>query len=265
MKMKKLITASLILIALILNANLSSAQTAGTLTCAFTTVSTGGYTPKNCLAAWIETSSGTFIKTKFKYTSNSNVDHLATWVSKSGQNVVDAITGSTRTTNGLLTLTWNGTDVSSAIVTDGTYKVWIEFAWASSLTTGKTVQSFSFTKGATADHQTGTATANLTGITLDWVPNTVGINENPDQKAFMVYPNPVTNLSSIIYTINELSDVTISLYDISGKLVKVLTDENQKAGSYSVAINNYIKLKSGIYFVKMNTGKEQYSQRILVL
>lgn len=265
--MKRKITLLFIVIVMISSQLMLSktihAQTAGILTCTYTTVSSGGYTPKNCLAAWIETSSGTFIKTKFKYCSNSNIDHLTTWSGKSAGNVVDATTGSTRTVNGAMTLLWNGTDVASAIVADGVYKVWIEFSWASSLTTGKTTQSFSFTKGATADHQLGTATANLTGITLDWAP-AVGISEIQDKEIFSVSPNPITSESTINYSLSALSDVTISLYDICGKLVDVLIDDMQYAGSYSLPLSRNANLKAGIYFVKMNTGKTQHTSRILI-
>ncbi|MEI8201433.1 MAG: T9SS type A sorting domain-containing protein [Bacteroidota bacterium] len=262
--MRKKITFSLAILALFFSVGLS-AQTAGTLTCVYTTVSSGGYTPKNCLAAWIETSSGTFIKTKFKYCSSGNYDHLATWTGKSGQNVVDATSGSTRTANGLMTLVWNGTDVSSALVADGTYKVWIEFAWASSLTTGKTVQSFSFTKGATADHQAPADLTNLTGITLDWAPASgAGIEDQQAKPAFTVAPNPVTNQSMIKYSITEFSDVTVSLYDISGRLVDVLLDDNQTAGNYSLPLSSKGNVKAGVYLVKINTGKTQQTQRIIV-
>jgi len=267
--MKKKITFILLVVILMispvfLNQDLY-AQTAGTFTCSYTTVSTGGYTPKNVIAVWIETNSGTFVKTKLKYCSNGNLDHLATWTGKSGLNVVDAITGSTRTANGAMTFVWNGTDVSATLVADGTYKVWIEFAWASSLTTGKTVEPFSFTKGATADHQTPVSSANITGITLDWVPAGVGIIEKQDKEIFSVSPNPINNQTTINYSLIDLSDVTISLYDVTGKLMTVLSDGNQNAGNYSLPLNLKAKVKPGVYFVKMNTGKTQHTERVLLL
>ncbi len=235
------------------------AQTTGTLTVHFTTSSSGGYSPKNLLAAWIETSSGTFIKTKFKYCKSSNLNHLSTWTSKSGSNTTDAVTGSTRTSNGALSFIWDGTDVSAAIVTDGPYKVWLEFAWAEN---SKTVQSFSFAKGISADHQTPASTTNFSGITLDWVPTNMGISDNQNKSLFSIYPNPITNQSTINYTLNYLSDVTISIYDINGKLINVLVDENQIPGTYSLPL--LLKEKAGIYFVKLYTGKTQQIQRILI-
>jgi flagellar hook assembly protein FlgD len=239
------------------------AQTPGTLTCTYTTTFTGGgWGTKNCLAAWIETSSGTFIKTKFKYSKSGDLDHLGTFTSKPNyNNYIDAMTGNSRATNGLMTLIWNGTDLSTAVATDGVYKVWIEMAWGSSLTTGKTVQSFSFTKGTATDHQTG-ATTNFTGVTLDWVPTYVGLEENKSELNFSVTPNPVTNQSTINYSLNDMSDVTISLFDINGKRVRVLLDKNQNAGNYNLPFHSDVN--PGVYFVKMYTGNTQHTERILI-
>jgi flagellar hook assembly protein FlgD len=266
--MKTKLLQSLLLTALFISpflfSNTSQAQTTGNLSVSFGTTFTGGsYGTKYLLAAWIETSGGTFIKTKLRYAKSSNLDHLATWTGKSGGSVVDAISSTTRPAPETLTFTWNGTDVSTAVVTDGTYKVWLEMAWGSSLTTGKTVQSFSFTKGVAADHQTG-ATTNFTGVTLDWVPTFVGIADNQPKETFSITPNPVNSQSTINYSLNELSDVTVGLYDVSGKLVKVLCDENQAAGNHNLPLSLSASVKPGIYFVKMNTGKTQHTQRILV-
>lgn len=264
MKQKKLhlMILTAIMISQLFLGSTAKSQTAGTLTCSYTTVSSGGYSPNNCLACWIERADGTFIKTKVKASKSSNFDHLATWTSQpSYNNYVDAVSGNTRT-NGLLTITWNGTDLSTNIVTDGTYKVWVEFAWASSLTTGKTVQSFSFTKGPAADHQTPANMTNFTGITLDWVPLGVGIDENSDQQNFSISPNPVNASSTINYSLLHTEDVTISLYDINGKLVKVLCDQNQTAGNYSLPLS--ANTKPGVYFVKIYTGRTQHTERILI-
>ncbi len=236
-----------------------NAQTNGSLTFSVTTTSTGNYSPRHVVAIWIEKADGTFIKTKLKR-ANTRVQWLNQWVTKSGQNVVDAITGSTINAHQTENIVWNATDVNAAVVPDGDYKLWIQMAWAN--TNGPTY-SIPFTKGATAVYLNPANQTNFTNMSLVWTPNTTGINENNAVKLFSVYPNPISNQSKINYNLKENSDVTISLIDINGKLIKVLADENQKAGSYSLQINN--DLKSGVYFVKMNTGKAQFTERIVVL
>ncbi|MCX6230122.1 MAG: DUF2271 domain-containing protein [Bacteroidetes bacterium] len=264
MRRKFTISLSIAILAIFFINVQSFAQTAGTLTCNFTTASTGGYSPKHCIAVWIETNSGTFIKTKYKMCSSGNYDHLSTWTGKSGSSIVDATAGSTRTANGALSIVWNGTDVAAAVVADGVYKVWVEFAWASS---SKLVTSFSFTKGSVTDHQAPadytSGTGSLTAITLDWVP-AVGVADVQKPADFTIYPNPVTNQSKINYTLTSIADVTISLFDVTGKLINVLFDENQAAGTYSLPISTEGRLTPGVYFVRMNTGRTQHTEKIII-
>jgi len=87
-------------------------QTAGTFTFSFNSVAHNSrYGAKHVVAVWLETSSGTFIKTKLRQSSGGTVDHLGNWRSKSNSNVVDAITGATLTYYSLISVVWDGTDV----------------------------------------------------------------------------------------------------------------------------------------------------------
>jgi hypothetical protein len=183
------------------------------------TTSSGGYSPKHLVAIWIENSTGTFIKTKVKYSSSSNYDHLGNWTGKSAQNTVDATTGATLNTHGTVTFTWNGTNVAGAQVADGIYKVWVEMAWASSLTTGKTTTSFSFTKGTSPDHQTPANLTNFANITLDWVPagNPLTLTTNAITGSPFCAGSPISIGFSIASgTVNAGNIFTAQLSDASG-------------------------------------------------
>ena len=157
------------------------AQTAGTLTFTFTQVA---HSPcyqsnYNVLAAWIETSSGTFVKTKLRYCCGGNtLDHLPTWSVNAGgtssnssaANKTDATTGSTLHGFGTKTFTWDGKNVNGTsngtLVADGTYKVAIQETWNHG--GGNTVTTYyTFTKGPAADHQTPATDANFSTISLD--------------------------------------------------------------------------------------------------
>ncbi len=238
-----------------------NAQTLGSLNFTVTTTSTGNYSPKHVLAIWIEKADGTFVKTNLKK-ANARVQWLNQWVAKSGSNVVDAVTGSTINTHQTESITWNATDVNGSVVADGDYKLWVQMAWANS--NGPTF-SIPFTKGANSVHLTPANQTNYLNMVLDWTPNTTGISENLKQTLFSVFPNPFNNKTAINYTLNSITDVSICLYDISGKLVKLLVNQNQNAGSYSLPINADGELKAGNYILKMNTGKSFYSEKILIL
>lgn len=67
------------------------------------------------------------------------------------------------------------------------------------------------------------------------------------------YPNPFNPITRINYTIPVEERVTITVYDILGRTVKVLVNENQKAGYYTVVFDgkNYA---SGVYFYRFTAG-----------
>jgi Domain of unknown function (DUF4331)/Secretion system C-terminal sorting domain len=62
------------------------------------------------------------------------------------------------------------------------------------------------------------------------------------------FPNPFVDNNVIRYHIEAPSKVTISVYDESGKIVKVLVNENRDAGTYSVQWNSS-GMARGVYFV----------------
>lgn len=67
------------------------------------------------------------------------------------------------------------------------------------------------------------------------------------------YPNPFNPLTTIKYDIPTDSKVSIVIYDILGREVKNLLNENREAGYYEIKFDgsNYA---SGIYFYRINAG-----------
>ena len=87
----------------------------------------------------------------------------------------------------------------------------------------------------------------------------VSVDENnpeiylPDKFALhQNYPNPFNPSTIIKYEISEESRVKLQVFDVLGNEVKILVDEDQKPGSYSVMFNAGI-LASGIYFYRLKT------------
>lgn len=97
------------------------------LTVDFTTVTfKGQYAPKNVGAVWITNEQDVFVKTLERWAVKRS-KYLVKWKATSGANVVDAVTGATRSQHGPHSLSWDGTDVNGNLVPDGTYRVYIEF------------------------------------------------------------------------------------------------------------------------------------------
>jgi len=75
------------------------------------------------------------------------------------------------------------------------------------------------------------------------------------------YPNPFNPEVTVKYTVGRESDVNIILYDLLGKeIVRLLEEENVQKGDYSIILNTERRnLSSGIYFIEftsVDNGKQ---------
>lgn len=84
-----------------------------------------------------------------------------------------------------------------------------------------------------------------------------GISSNGDISAqsFLLrqnYPNPFNPSTTIDYELRSKSFVTLKVYDISGRVLATLTNENQNAGIHSLRFDA-VGFTSGVYFYKLET------------
>ena len=100
--------------------------------------------------------------------------------------------------------------------------------------------------------QVATAWTNLVGVRNI---STVADNFNLAQN----YPNQFNPSTTINFSIAKAGFVTLKIYDITGKEVKSLVNNNMTAGKYEVSAN-LSSLNSGVYFYTINvTGDANYS------
>ena len=91
--------------------------------------------------------------------------------------------------------------------------------------------------------------------------NTNLISENIQAK---IYPNPFSKEFHLDYTIQKDSDVTIEIYDNSGKRVWSIQKTNQKAGHYSENINSdNLGDQLGMYHIRIIAGNEAISKTVI--
>lgn len=67
------------------------------------------------------------------------------------------------------------------------------------------------------------------------------------------YPNPFNPETAVSYQLSAVSDVTLTVYDLLGRVAAVLVDETLPAGRHR-AIWNAVGHPSGIYFVRLESG-----------
>ncbi|MFH0733618.1 MAG: T9SS type A sorting domain-containing protein [bacterium] len=78
------------------------------------------------------------------------------------------------------------------------------------------------------------------------------------------YPNPFNPSTTISYSIPSSSKVVVSIYDILGKLVTTLVDQNQEAGNYSINFSAD-NLSNGIYFYKIQAGSFNDVKKMMLI
>jgi len=78
------------------------------------------------------------------------------------------------------------------------------------------------------------------------------------------YPNPFNPQTTIHYQLPESSKVTLSVYDINGRLVRTLVKQQKNAGQYSVLFNAN-ELASGVYFYKLSTENFSEFRKMLLV
>jgi len=104
---------------------------------------------------------------------------------------------------------------------------------------------------------------------LSTIQNEINQQELPNPVAvqipFKVYPNPFYNNTTIEYQLNGVEKVNLLIYDLSGKLIKTMVNnELQSAGIYQYNFNKE-SLKEGMYLLYLETEKEQLIKKMILM
>ena len=78
------------------------------------------------------------------------------------------------------------------------------------------------------------------------------------------YPNPFNPTTTIKFTLPETELVNLKIYDVMGKEVAVLLNEEKSAGLHSVEFDAG-KLASGTYYYKLQAGNNIETRKMLLL
>jgi len=122
----------------------------------------------------------------------------------------------------------------SEIPSLGVHEHWnnpIDKQYSKNLGTGNGIELVSILKGA------------VTGIN-DVKQNGVSVN---------VFPNPCIEKTTLSYSLEANSTVSVSLVSADGKHIQIMKDENKNSGNYTLSINTS-QLVKGIYFCRLETN-----------
>lgn len=90
----------------------------------------------------------------------------------------------------------------------------------------------------------------------DIQPSTFNLEQN--------YPNPFNPSTTIRYSIPTSEFVTLKVYDVLGREVQTLVNEEKATGSYEVSFNA-AGLSSGIYFYKLQAGSFIETKKMILI
>jgi hypothetical protein len=255
------IAGTLIMMAFAAFTSIAYSQTSGSLTFSCnSSAPSGSYGSKCVMAIWIENTQNpsVFIKTNAKYGHED--DHLTSWVPKSGNNMTDAVTGATLSSNNTPSVIWNGTNVSKVVVADGTYNVLIEMGWGKDKVVQHSVMSFTFTKGPGAVHLTPAGNAYYSNVVIDWVPKTTLNNITEDLKSLCVFPNPSNGIINLEIKQN-LPSAKIEVKNSLGAMIYSKNIEEGFVGIMNLDLNSF---SNGLYFLKVTSTDQQYVYKIIL-
>lgn len=96
----------------------------------------------------------------------------------------------------------------------------------------------------------------------------VSINEEPFSvdkfELFQNYPNPFNPSTKIKYSLPEDSYVELKLFDVLGREVAMIVNNEQDQGFYEVEFNAS-QLASGVYLYKIQAGKYIKTRKMILM
>jgi phosphatidylserine/phosphatidylglycerophosphate/cardiolipin synthase-like enzyme len=101
----------------------------------------------------------------------------------------------------------------------------------------------------------GTAVIGIEQISSE-IPNKFELKQN--------YPNPFNPSTSIQYSVAKNSSIMLKVYDVTGKAVQTLVNENQTTGVYKVSMKA-LNMASGVYFYVLEADGVRIDSKKMIL
>ncbi len=83
-------------------------------------------------------------------------------------------------------------------------------------------------------------------------------------RLFQNYPNPFNCETVIWYELPFSTNVTLTIYDVTGRLVRSLKNDYQETGVHRLVFNSE-RFSSGIYFLVLQAGNEMISRKMILI
>jgi hypothetical protein len=208
------------------------------------------------------------------YSMFYSTDGGTTWA-KAGGNLEQTSTGSgngpsirwasiLHVPDGTVYLVGASTGLYATDTLNGTSTVWVQQGTS---TIGNSVCDMVETREldglvVVATHSSGIYSANITSVN-DIATGTNLVSVKNDQK-LMNYPNPVTETTSIVFTLNKSSRVNLQILDEYGRVLETLVNTTMVSGEHKIEYNAK-DLRSGIYYYSLITDDKRKTNKMLIV
>ena len=92
-----------------------------------------------------------------------------------------------------------------------------------------------------------------------------GFEENKTQTDILIYPNPVIDHLNVQYNSLETNVLEIKLFDLEGKMLKVLFAKTLVDGPFMKSYDLSTETQPGVYFVQIVLGEKISFKKVVVL
>jgi uncharacterized Ntn-hydrolase superfamily protein len=97
-------------------------------------------------------------------------------------------------------------------------------------------------------------------------PSTVERPENPLPEGYSLkaHPNPFNSSTMISFSLERAQRIRLEVFDLMGRQVRVLTQEDYPAGTHKVTFDG-TSLSSGIYLVRLSSGNSLVTIKVVLM
>lgn len=87
----------------------------------------------------------------------------------------------------------------------------------------------------------------------------------PSIDVLSIYPNPARESVTVVYRLEQESEMSVRVYDALGRLVRLVTASEARSRGTSQMIIDVSDLSSGIYFIRIDASRSSVTRKLTVV
>ncbi|MEO6167460.1 MAG: MopE-related protein, partial [Chitinophagales bacterium] len=90
-----------------------------------------------------------------------------------------------------------------------------------------------------------------------------GIEEVKSISLFNIFPNPANNQTTLQFTLPHTSQVNVAVFDLSGKKINSLIDDEMQQGNHSLQLYT-TQFSKGVYLLRMKSADGIHNEKLII-